>query len=143
MSCGQCGVFHFGLGRTRSWSNEYYLSFYIITSVLPCVILIFPLLALVIQLCGAHSPLLDYPHSNTALIMILFMLLFLASRAPHDIYEQMKMFSVEYGERVDIMHRVMCRPIARSSAAREASDAGSCGVENPQKCHDKSFLFVL
>ena len=49
MSCGQCGVFHFGLGRTRSWSNEYYLSFYIITSVLPCVILIFPLLALVIQ----------------------------------------------------------------------------------------------
>ena len=75
--------------------------------------------------------------------MILFMLLFLASRAPHDIYEQMKMFSVEYGERVDIMHRVMCRPIARSSAAREASDAGSCGVENPPKCHDKSFLFVL
>ena len=70
---------------------------------------------------------LDFPHSNSALIMILFMLLFLASRAPHDIYEQMKMFSVEYGERVDIMHRVMCRPIARSSAAREASDAGSCG----------------
>ena len=75
--------------------------------------------------------------------MILFTLLFLASRAPHDIYEQMKMFSVEYGERVDIMHRVMCRPIARSSAAREASDAGSCGAEKPQKCHDKSFLFVL
>ena len=49
MSCGQCGVFHFELGRTRSWSNEYYLSFYIITSVLPCVILMFPLLALVIQ----------------------------------------------------------------------------------------------
>ena len=51
MSCGQCGVFHFGLGRTRSWSNEYYvnLSFYIIASVLPWVILMFPLLALVIQ----------------------------------------------------------------------------------------------
>ena len=83
------------------------------------------------QLCGARSPRLDFPHSRTALIMILFMLLFLASRAPHDIYEQMKMFSVEYGERVDIMHRVMCRLIARSSAAREASDAGSCG-ETPK-----------
>ena len=51
MSCGQCGVFHFGLGRTRSGSNEYYvnLSFYIIAFVLPWVILMFPLLALVMQ----------------------------------------------------------------------------------------------
>ena len=49
------------------------------------------------QLCGACSPRLDFPHRRTALIMILFMLLFLASRAPHDIYEKMKMFSVEYG----------------------------------------------
>merc|ERR1719154_180322 len=48
MSCGQCGVFHFGLGRTRLCSNEYYvnLSFYIITSVLPWVILMFPLASL-------------------------------------------------------------------------------------------------
>ena len=51
MSCGQCGVFHFGHGRTRSGSNEYYvnLSFYIIAFVLPWVILMFPLLALVMQ----------------------------------------------------------------------------------------------
>ena len=51
MSCGQCGVFHFGLGRTRSGSNEYYvnLSFYIIAFVLPWVVLMFPLLALVMQ----------------------------------------------------------------------------------------------
>ena len=39
--------------------------------------------------------------------MILFTLLFLASRAPHDIYELMKMFSVEYGVRADIMNRGM------------------------------------
>ena len=36
--------------------------------------------------------------------MILFTLLFLASRAPHDIYELMKMFSVEYRVRADTMH---------------------------------------
>ena len=51
MSCGQCGVFHFGHGRTRSGSNEYYvnLSFYIIAFVLPWIVLMFPLLALVMQ----------------------------------------------------------------------------------------------
>ena len=39
--------------------------------------------------------------------MILFALLFIASRAPHDIYELMKMFSVEYGVRADLMNRGM------------------------------------
>ena len=39
--------------------------------------------------------------------MILFALLFIASRAPHDIYELMKMFSVEYGVRADIINRGM------------------------------------
>ena len=60
-----------------------------------------------LQLCGARTPRLDFPHNRTALIMILFSLLFLASRAPHDIYELMKMFSVEYGVRADIMNRGM------------------------------------
>ena len=41
---------------------------------------------------------------SEALIMILFTLLFLPSRAPNDIYELMKMFSVEYGVRADTMH---------------------------------------
>ena len=59
------------------------------------------------QLCGARSPRLDFPHNRTAMIMILFILLFLASRAPHDIYELMKMFSVEYGVRADLMNRGM------------------------------------
>ena len=56
------------------------------------------------QLCGARSPRLDFPHNRTALIMILITLLFLPSRAPNNIYELMKMFSVEYGVRADIMH---------------------------------------
>ena len=60
-----------------------------------------------LQLCGARSPRLDFPHNRTAMIMILFILLFLASRAPHDIYELMKMFSVEYGVRADLMNRGM------------------------------------
>ena len=74
MSCGQCGVFHFGLGRTRSGSNEYYLSFYIITSVLPCVILIFPLLALVIQVTTqsyfCHKTYIICAHNRAKLLNI-------------------------------------------------------------------------
>ena len=56
MSCGQCGVFHFGLGRTRSGSNEYYvnLSFYIVAFVVPWIILMFPLLALLMQVFTDH-----------------------------------------------------------------------------------------
>ena len=50
---------------------------------------------------------MDFPHNRTAVIMILFALLFIASRAPHDIYELMKMFSVEYGVRADIINRGM------------------------------------
>ena len=51
MSCGQCGVFHFGLGRTRTGSNEYYvnLAYHIIAFVLPWVILMLPFLALFMQ----------------------------------------------------------------------------------------------
>ena len=65
MSCGQCGVFHFGLGRTRSGSNEYYvnLSFYIIAFVLPWVVLMFPLLALVMQVTSR-----DFYHPNIILL---------------------------------------------------------------------------
>ena len=58
------------------------------------------------QLCGACSPpgLPSQQDRSEALIMILFTLLFLPSRAPNDIYELMKMFSVEYGVRADTMH---------------------------------------
>ena len=52
------------------------------------------------QLCGAWTA----QDRSEALIMILFTLLFLPSRAPNNIYELMKMFSVEYGVRADIMH---------------------------------------
>ena len=109
MSCGQCSVFHFGMRRTRTGSNEYYvnLAFYIMAFVLPWIVLMFPLLALLMQLCGARSPRLDFPHNRTAMIMLIFILLFLGSRAPHDIYELMKMFSMEYGVRGDLMNRGM------------------------------------
>ena len=58
------------------------------------------------QLCGACFPpgLPSQQDRSEALIMILFTLLFLPSRAPNDIYELMKMFSVEYGVRADTMH---------------------------------------
>ena len=76
MSCGQCGVFHFGLGRTRSGSNEYYvnLSFYIIAFVLPWVILMFPLLALGIQVTTqsyfCHKTYIICAHNHAKLLNI-------------------------------------------------------------------------
>ena len=107
MSCGQCGVFHFG--RTSTGTSEYYvnLSYYIVAFILPWIVLMFPLLALFMQLCGARSPNLDFPYNRTAIIMVLFILIFIGFNAPHDIYELMKMFSVEYGIRADMVNRGM------------------------------------
>jgi len=79
----------------------------IVAFILPWVILMFPLIALFMQFCGARSPRLDPPHSRTALIMVLFILLFIASRAPHDIYELMKMFAMKNGIRGDTLNRGM------------------------------------
>ena len=93
--CGQCAVFHFGdgMGRRGSDTNFYVnLAYYIVTFVLPWIILVFPFLALMMQVCGARSPRLDVPHSRNAIIMILFIIFLIAFRAPHDIYELMKMF---------------------------------------------------
>jgi len=105
MSCGQCSVFHFG--RTNVNGSEFYinLAFLIVAFILPWVILMFPLIALLMQLCGARSPRLDPPHSRTALIMISFILLFVASRAPHDIHELMEMFAMNYGIQGDTINR--------------------------------------
>ena len=105
MNCGQCGVFHFGF--MNSSSTEYYvnLSFLIVAFILPWIVLMFPLLALFMQLCGSRSPRLDFPHNRTAIIMVLFILLFIGSRAPHDIYELMKMFSSEFGIKGDYINR--------------------------------------
>ena len=113
MNCGQCEVFHFrrqsqgsypGQGPYRNHnSTEYYvnLAYLIVTFILPWVVLMFPLLALVMQLCGARSPRLDFPHNRTAMIMVIFILLFIATRAPHDIWELMKMFGAVYGIKGD------------------------------------------
>ena len=113
MNCGQCEVFHFrrqsqgsypSQGPYRSHnSTEYYvnLAYLIVTFILPWVVLMFPLLALVMQLCGARSPRLDFPHNRTAMIMVIFILLFIATRAPHDIWELMKMFGSVYGIKGD------------------------------------------
>ena len=108
MSCGQCGVFHTN-GRSRTGGSEYYvnLSYYILSFILPWVILMFPLLALLMQLCGARSPNLDFPYNRTAMIMISFILLYLGFHAPHDIYELMKMVSMEIGVRGDYVNRGM------------------------------------
>ena len=115
MNCGQCEVFHFRrhsqgpyqnqgpYSRAQSNSTEYYvnLAYLIVTFILPWVVLMFPLLALVMQLCGARSPRLDFPHNRTAMIMVAFILLFIATRAPHDIWELMKMFGSVYGIKGD------------------------------------------
>ena len=74
MSCGQCGVFHFGLGRTRSGSNEYYVNLISTSSVLPWVILIFSLLALVMQVTTqsyfCHKTYIICAHNRAKLLNI-------------------------------------------------------------------------
>lgn len=136
MTCGRCSVFHFG--RTNTDGSEFYinLAFLVVAFVLPWVILMFPLLALFMQICGARSPRLDPPHSRTAMLMVLFILLFIASRAPHDIYELMKMFSMQYGIRADNMNRGM------PQMAIETEMTLNCLVYVPCMIHPILFILI-
>eukprot|EP00092_Neocalanus_flemingeri_P067819 GFUD01082820.1.p1 GENE.GFUD01082820.1~~GFUD01082820.1.p1 ORF type:complete len:503 (+),score=74.45 GFUD01082820.1:149-1510(+) len=88
------------------------------------------------QICGARTPRLDLPHSRTALIMILFILIFIASRAPHDIYELMKMFSMQFGTRGDNINRGM------PQMSMETQMTLDCLVYIPCMIHPILFILV-
>merc|ERR1719195_488082 len=84
-SCGRCEVWHsmsttgVPLEAVGNAANVL-LAFLVSGFIVPTVLICFPLIALLMQLCGARSPRLDPPHSRTALIMVLFLGLFLFSR---------------------------------------------------------------
>merc|ERR1711955_192877 len=59
-------------------------------------------LALIMQIFGARSPRLDPPHSRTTIIMILFVILFMASRCPHDIFELMNIYGNNFEYRANM-----------------------------------------
>jgi len=111
MNCGQCQVMHYfnNIDYRRTSGTPFYvnLAFYIVAFIIPWVIMTVPFLALLMQLCGARSPRLDPPHSRTAWIMVVFILTFIATRAPNDIFELMKMFGNQFGNRGDMLDRGM------------------------------------
>ena len=58
----------------------------------PLLILLFPFIALFMQLCGAREPRLDPPHNRNAMTAIALVFVFMASRGPYEIYQLMKLF---------------------------------------------------
>jgi hypothetical protein len=103
-TCGRCELWHSmdGQGRHRPAQGSeanILLAFLVGGFIVPVVLMLMPLIALFMQLCGGRTPRLDPPHSRTALLMVILMVLFISSRAPHDIYELMKMYSNQFGNR--------------------------------------------
>ena len=139
-SCGRCEVWHsirhdgVPMEAVGNAANVL-LAFLVSGFIVPTVLIFFPLIALLMQLCGARSPRLDPPHSRTALLMVLFLGLFLFSRGPHDIYELMKMYGSQFGNRGN-MHRGM--PMGPSIETQMALD---CMVYIPMLLHP--ILFIL
>jgi len=138
--CGRCEVWHSVSSNGRPnyavGSEANVLIVFLVGGfIIPAVLIVIPLIALLMQLCGARSPHLSPPHSRTAVLMVIFMILFLASRSPHDIYELMKMFSNQFGNQAN-SHRNM--PFGPSIETQMALD---CMVYIPMLLHP--ILFIL
>ena len=58
----------------------------------PTLIILFPFIALLMQVCGGRQPKLDPPHNRNAMIALALAFVFVVSRAPYEIYELMKLF---------------------------------------------------
>ena len=142
-NCGRCEVWH-AIPSTHDMRRSFddgnaqnvLLAFLVGGFIVPLVLLVLPLIALFMQLCGARSPKLDPPNSRTAVIMVLFVVLFIVSRAPHDIYELMKMYSNQFGNRGNMRTRNM--PGGPSIETQMSLD---CMVYIPMLLHP--ILFIL
>ena len=58
----------------------------------PTLIMAFPFIALLMQVCGGRQPKLDPPHNRNAMIALALAFVFIVSRAPYEIYELMRLF---------------------------------------------------
>ena len=84
-------MWHLTQGSSTSEFNvaltNVFVSFFV-----PSIILLFPLIALFMQVCGARSPRLDPPHNRNAWTTITLSLIFVVTRSPFEIYELVKLF---------------------------------------------------
>lgn len=78
------------------------LGFLVASFVVPAVLVLLPLVALLMQVCGGSEPRLAAPHSRTVWTLILYIILFIALRAPHDVFELMKMLTQITASRNDM-----------------------------------------
>ena len=80
-------------GRGHSQPNYWVeLSAVIVAFFVPFVILIFPVIALMMQLCGNREPRLDPPHSRTAATGVALAFIFVGTRFPYEVWTLMKLF---------------------------------------------------
>jgi len=84
-----CGVWD-GLGDNNGFKVAIATVF--ASFVGPLLILLFPFIAIFMQLCGAREPRLDPPHNRNAMTAIALVFVFMASRGPYEIYQLMKLF---------------------------------------------------
>ena len=78
-----------GMGQSNFWVQ---VSGVVLGFFLPLVLLLFPVLALAMQVCGSREPRLDPPHNRTAWTALGLFAIFLATRAPAEIYMLMRLF---------------------------------------------------
>ena len=67
------------------------------------IVILYNIYMCIVQVCGGRTPRLEPPHSRTAVTLLLYVLVFIGTRAPHDIYELMKMLGNEFGNKGDPM----------------------------------------
>ena len=85
-----CTIWH---GRDGTGSNFYVqLSMVIVGFFVPLLILLFPVVALAMQLLGSREPRLQPPHSRTGWTVVLLFFVFIGTRGPAEIYMLMKLF---------------------------------------------------
>lgn len=60
--------------------------------IIPLLVLLFPFIAIFMQLCGARQPRLDPPHNRTAMTAVALIVVFVATRSGFEIYELMRLF---------------------------------------------------
>ena len=139
-NCGRCEVWHsIRAGQPNmAVGNEanVQIAFLVGAFLVPMVLIVLPLIALFMQLCGARSPRLDTPHSRTATLMVIFVVLLIASRAPHDIYDLMRMYSNQFGNMGNMQRH---NPYGPSIETQMALD---CMVYIPMLLHPVLLLLL-
>ena len=85
-------------GNNASSNNsKVAVTLFFVVFVLPLVVLIFPFIALAMQVFGCREPRLDPPHSRTALTGTILAVIYIISLGPYQIFEAMQIFNTAFG----------------------------------------------